>query len=220
MRGANKGGAGAYNRRGTPKVKDGKVQKKNRYIQSPNFYLTDPSELQIERQNPGKGYRHLLDRYDIERFIRLIPEWQELSKGLSAIVLATNRVGADGWHEHGVVHLCAWTEDLWKECAQWYFDDHADIFERLGVPHEQIEIEGEKCVRCFFDVDNAKAYQLMHILLHELGHHHDRITSTRQERPVRGENYAEMFARKYEPEIFKRYMEVFRPSFARRKKGR
>ena len=51
----------------------------------------------------------------------------------------------------------------------------------------------------------ARAYQL-HILPHELGHHHDRITS-RGPRAPRGEPYAEAYAN--------RVLEKIWPSYAR-----
>jgi hypothetical protein len=40
----------------------------------------------------------------------------------------------------------------------------------------------------------ARAFQLLHILPHELGHHHDRITSRQQHTLGRGEPYAERYA--------------------------
>ena len=41
----------------------------------------------------------------------------------------------------------------------------------------------------------ARAFQLLHVFLHELGHHHDLITTRRQLRGGRGEAYAERYAR-------------------------
>ena len=47
-----------------------------------------------------------------------------------------------------------------------------------------------------------------HILLHEFGHHHDRMT-TKSMRASRGEPYAEEYARRYEALIWKDYLKVF-----------
>lgn len=55
----------------------------------------------------------------------------------------------------------------------------------------------------------ARAYQLLHIFLHELGHHHDRMTTKRQLSTSRGEPYAEAYARRHEGLIWDRYLKVF-----------
>lgn len=52
----------------------------------------------------------------------------------------------------------------------------------------------EPRMRMRFDRSKAAAYQLLHVLLHELGHHVDAITKPRIGRCVRGEDYAEQWA--------------------------
>jgi len=42
----------------------------------------------------------------------------------------------------------------------------------------------------------ARAFQLVHVLLHELGHHHDRMTTRSQQNAARGERLAEEYARR------------------------
>jgi len=208
----NRGGG----RRSTPKVKDGKVQKKNRWEQSPNYYMKDRSTLLIERRNPGKGYRHLLTRQDIEAFIEIIPDWKKLSAGLNAIVLAPGEDNTAGYHVPGVLHVCAWEDELWRDWDEEFVEEHSAVLENLCVPQQKT---GEKEIRCFFNEENAKAWQLLHIFMHELGHHYDRMTSRRKECSVRGEHFAEDFALKYERILLPLYVSKFRPSFARRKKG-
>ena len=66
----------------------------------------------IDRRRPGKGYRHFLPQRDIETFIGLLPDWTELSKGLNAIVLAPGHRQYFGYHSPGIVHICAWRDDL------------------------------------------------------------------------------------------------------------
>jgi hypothetical protein len=55
----------------------------------------------------------------------------------------------------------------------------------------------------------VQAFQLLHVLLHELGHHHDRMTSPGQRDITRGEGYAEAYARRYEQRIWSAYHRVF-----------
>ena len=62
---------------------------------------------------------------------------------------------------------------------------------------------------CEFTEAQARAYQLLHILLHELGHHHDRMTTKPKVRASRGEPYAEAYALQYEARIWDRYQEAF-----------
>jgi hypothetical protein len=67
------------------------------------------------RKSTARGtssYRHLLKRRDVECFLEIVPDWHELSTGLNAIVLAPHG-DCMGWHEPGVVHVCAWEEELW-----------------------------------------------------------------------------------------------------------
>jgi hypothetical protein len=61
-----------------------------------------------------------------------------------------------------------------------------------------------------FTEETVQAFQLLHVLLHELGHHHDRMTSPGQRRCTRGEPYAEGYARRYEQTIWSAYHRVFR----------
>ena len=44
----------------------------------------------------------------VERFIRLLPDWGELSRGLNAVVLAPGKFKLDGWYRRGIVAVCAW----------------------------------------------------------------------------------------------------------------
>lgn len=40
---------------------------------------------------------------DVERFIELLPDWEELSRGLDAVVLAPGSHYSYGYHRSGVV---------------------------------------------------------------------------------------------------------------------
>ncbi len=193
------------NRKSAPQVVGGQVQKKNNCAWTPTYYDTPQPAPLIDRQRPGKGYRHLLMQRDIETFIGLLPEWAELSRGLNAIVLAPGHYTTNGWHTPGVVAVCAWEADLWVDYSVGHYEDHEPIFDRLGVPSHPIQ-DG---VMCEFSEAQARAYQLLHILLHELGHHHDRMTTRSKVRASRGEPYAEAYALRHEAVIWERYQEAF-----------
>lgn len=208
------------------------------------------------------GYRHLVTPALVERFLALVPEWPEVSRGIELVLLADGRRSADGWYEDGLVALNAWYDPAAVTVEPIYYAEHRDIFARLGVAsrpepdflcavpgmilselehclstdvHELLErklgrydmqrgpapgewraIERrrdnevpevlelvqagdevhvyEPCVHLRFDRVSAAAFQLLHVLLHELGHHVDAMTRPRIGRCVRGESYAEGWA--------------------------
>lgn len=196
-------------RRGALTVKDGRVQKKNNWELTRDYDITPQPEPVIDRQRPGAGYRPVLMQRDVEEFIALLPDWGEMAQGLNAIVLAPGQGGTDGYHSRGVVHICAWEIGLWRESSTEHFQEHRDIWERLGVPCEFKTDDFSRYFLCKWTQNTARAYQLLHILTHELGHHHDRITTASQKRAARGEPYAEAYARKYGDLVWERFTRHF-----------
>ncbi|BDI28698.1 hypothetical protein CCAX7_007490 [Capsulimonas corticalis] len=197
------------NRKSTPKVVDGTVRKKNKWTQSPDyFWAPTPRMVQVDRQRPGDGYKHVLSKNDVYRFLELLPDWNCLAVGLNAIVLSPGGHDMAGCYYHlGVIEVCAWETGHWIECNEGFYNDHREVFERLGVPCEAMD---DGYYLCKFDEASIRDYQLLHILLHELGHHHDRMTSRRQKKIGRGEEYAEDYALRYEARIWDAYHREFR----------
>jgi len=196
-----------FNRRQTPKVKDGRVQKKNRHALTPNYWSHAPKVPVIDKERPGQGYKHFLRRPDILTFISILPEWDELSKGLRAVILAQGGDGYDGSYYHkGVVEICAWPREKWVEANKDWYSKHQELLQRLEIVCEKLQ---NGLMLCKFNVSQIRAYQLLHIFLHELGHHHDQMTTRSKWRPARGENYAETYAFAYEQEIWQRYILTF-----------
>ena len=113
-----------------------------------------------------------------------------------------------GWHEPGVVHLCAWEQELWWSDADPEFVlDHQDTLDRIGVEVEKRN-SNNRLVK--WNEGQARAFQLLHVLLHELGHHHDRMTTrTRPRLAPRGEAFAETYAHRYEQRIWDDYLARF-----------
>ena len=154
------------------------MRRKNNWEPTPSDHtrVEQPFPLVI-RERPGRGRRHLLAKRDVHAFVELLPDWGELSRGLRAIVLAPGEDDAHGWHDLGTVAVCAWDEGLWQWVEPEFFDEHRDILVRLGVPAERGAVRGEEAVHLLWTEATARAFQLLHILLHELGHHHDRMTT-------------------------------------------
>ncbi len=195
------------NRKSAPQVVKGRVQKKNNWSLSPDYYVAPvPRMVVVDRKRPGHGYKHVLNKSDIYKFLELLPDWNTLAIGLNAIVLVPGEHSTDGYHTPGVVHICAWEADLWCEIANDYYETHRDIWERFDVVCEETE-DGDYL--CKFDEYAVRGYQLLHILLHELGHHHDRMTTRSQKQASRGESYAEEYARLHEATLWRDYFRAF-----------
>jgi hypothetical protein len=94
-----------------------------------------------------------------------------------------------------------------------FIHEHRQVLHRLGVKRDPVYDEKGRVSgfyrRCLFTETSARGFQLMHVLLHELGHHHDRMTSRTQTRPTRGESYAEDYANRYADSFWERYFKVF-----------
>jgi hypothetical protein len=156
-----------------------------------------------------------------------LPDWDEVAVGLDAIVL-DSRIDCAGWCGPGVVAICAWDRELWEWGSANEVQEHDHILDLLEVERIPIDQSAEyrdfvedlaalgirKSVR-LADIElrwtepQACAYQLLHILPHELGHHHDRITSHRGRRGGRGEPYAEAYANRVLDEIWPSYAREF-----------
>ncbi|NQU75569.1 MAG: hypothetical protein HQ546_04540 [Planctomycetes bacterium] len=192
-----------YQRKTAPKVKGGKVQRKNRWQDSPSAFNNPGPYPAFERERPGVGYRHLIRKRELYEFVDLLPDWDELSKGLKAIILAGGEDGCHGWHDRGVVGICAWDRSIiWEDPDPEFLAAHEGILSKLGVDSYE---DWEGLLHTYFDERTAKAFQLVHVFVHEMGHHHDMMTTRPQRAPARGESYAEEYARKHEDEILQKY---------------
>ena len=193
----------SFNRRTATKVKDGRVQRKNRHRP------TGHQGYVLDRESPGRGFRHVVSKRDVQAFIDTVPDWRRFSERLERIVLAGHS-DDDGHYmfyhreETGAIFLHAWPEDLWREIATPYFDTHQQIFERLGVSYDRLE-DG---VMCRFTEVQARAFTLLHVFIHELGHHYDR-THQKHFGSTKGEDYAERFATNQFEQLFPLYVRVF-----------
>jgi hypothetical protein len=196
-------------RRSAPKVHDGSVQHKNNWAPTRRYHRPAGRDVVVYRERPGDGFRHVLLQRDVHRFLALLPEWDELSVGLTAIVLATGRWDCLGWHRPGVVAVCAWERELVQTWRLSFFADHVLILDRLGVEHEPDEDEQAPGILCRFTEHTARGFLLMHILLHELGHHHDRMTTRSRHDSARGEDYAEQYALRHAELLWERYFDAF-----------
>lgn len=193
-------------RKSAMKVKAGKVQRKNRAWRTPNYFFDEMPSIVIDRKNPGKGHKHLARKEDVRRFVRLLPNWDELQVGLNAIVLDSGFEDCMGWHKPGVVAICAWPKEIeWEYCFESFYQEHREIFAKLNIP---VNFEGAQ-ISVHFTETTARAFQLIHVLTHEFGHHHDRMTTKSQKSTSRGESYAENYARRFEDIIIERYLQEF-----------
>ncbi|MFZ5891914.1 MAG: hypothetical protein ACOY0T_12740 [Myxococcota bacterium] len=207
-------------RKVTPKVRNGIVLKKHRH------QATAAMGFVVDRMSPPRGCRHVVTKRDIHEFTAIIPDWSRLCEGLEGVLLTPRDARVDGWYRFyprertGRIEIPAWEGDLWVVFGPDYFDEHRTLFDRLAVATESKD-DG---VECRFTHAQAKAFLLLHVFLHELGHHVDRLESKQQNSSRRGEPFAEQYANELAAHLWDDYVRVFgdptrsgnvdRPSFA------
>ncbi|MDB5340991.1 MAG: hypothetical protein JWN70_6610 [Planctomycetaceae bacterium] len=193
-------------RKTAPKVRDGKVQSKNCRAVTPHYLNSVQPVLVFDRQKPGAGYRHLVHQAELRQFVTALPEWDVLQCGLDAVVQAEGDADCLGWHRTGVVAVTAWNRGFsLTGCDRSFIADHEGLLQKLRVP-----CSGSGMTWVLeFNQATARAFQLVHVLVHELGHHHDRMTTRARRRPCRGEGFAEAYALRHEAEVLDLYWQMF-----------
>ncbi len=190
-------------RRTSTKVINGVVSPKNRED------ATDPRPYEIIRKPAGRGFRHVVSAGQLEQFISIIPAADELLEGVERIVLGGGD-SAFGWHYRShrrkvaEIELCAWPKSLWAPMSLWYFRLHQRYFDAFNVGYSL----DERPIVCRFNTAQARAFSLLHVFLHELGHHHD--WKHRRGDYLPGEEpYADEFAFRYLDQLLPLYREKF-----------
>lgn len=186
-------------------IKKSKAQKKSSWEKTPNYWNSYQNEIQIDILPPGKGYKHFLKKRDIKLFLEILPNREEIDERFDAVVLDSGSFWCDGWYRNGVIGICAWEKDMTQTYSKSYFDNHKEILDKLEVKYT---IKKDYVI-CDFNEKQIRAFLLLHIFLHELGHHHDKINTKRKKRCGRGEKYAESYALKYEDIIWNKFFEHF-----------
>jgi hypothetical protein len=190
------------------RVKSGRVQRKNNWVPDHRDYYARPqAEIQIERDDPGRGYRHVVTVAQLRAFIELLPDWDELAVGLEAIAITSGNPRWWGVSNPGVVVITAFPRELWwSDVSRGYLDDSGELIEKLGV--ELVPTEEDGRLEVHWTEPQARAWMLLDVLVHELGHHHDRMTTRGDDAPG-GEPYANAYAQRVQREIFAQYVDRF-----------
>lgn len=189
----------------SPKVRSGRQYRAESAVPQKGDFNAVRDEPKVFRKNPGPYHRHVLHVRHVREFVAILPQWAELSEGLNTILLARHVHGCDGFHRAGLVAICAQPRSLcWVVEDQGYVDEHATLLRRLNVSMQSTP-EGTELR---FAEGSLRAFQLLHVLLHELGHHHDRMTTRSRRRASRGESFAERYANEHAGMIWDRYHEL------------
>ena len=192
-------------RKVAPKVKDGTVQKKHNHVPTAALGYV------LARESPARGCRHINTKRDERLFTSIIPDWPALSAGIESIILTSSGHDHEGLYEYflrentGSIRIPAWHGDLWSVVSTAYFEEHRAILGKLGVASERQD-DG---IQCRFTPSQARAFLLLHVFLHELGHHVDRMQSKSQRSSRRGEPFAERYANELALVLWPDYVRVF-----------
>ncbi len=194
-------GRPSINRKTAMKVKGGRVQRKNRHVP------TTRQGYVIDRESPRKGFRHVVTKAHLVRFLELIPDWPLVSVGLERVVLGGGEDGTDGCYEYfhrertGSIRLEAWSTEDRVELQRDYYEAHRTLFDRFSVTSLQ---EERARVTAYFSEVQARAFLLLHVFMHELGHHRERMLRKESGIQLR-ESFAESFANQRFEELWERY---------------
>lgn len=120
----------------------------------------------------------------------------------------------------GVERARDWAaEPICVNCgSKWYpfsRDTLQDEYEDFTYFDVKVNRSKEATPRAFgyvaeFTPATVQAFLLIHVLIHELGHHHDCMTSPKQRFTPRGERFAEEYAQRHEAVIWSGYCRAFR----------
>jgi hypothetical protein len=141
--------------------------------------------------------------------------------GIEAIVLTAGGADHHGRYrtysreKTGAIEIPAWEEDLWRWHTRPFFEHHRSFFERIELAFDDADDDE---VECRYTKAQAKAYLLLHVFLHELGHHVDRMQSKQQTAGRRGEELAERYANELLEVLWPSYLRMF--GDPRRARGR
>jgi len=196
----------SFKRRQTPRVKDGKVQRKNRTTLSPGFRNKPQDILTIERERPGPGYKHLLRKRDIGRFVGLLPEWEKLTRDLEAIVLVSGDSFLRGSHSTYAVYLCAWDRRIAVEWHKAYVQRHRSTLDRLHVPVQRVP--GAR-YSLEFTESSARRFQLLGVLFELLGRRYDAAARDFGSGPLGGAGAGARYVRQNENRVWTAFREEF-----------
>lgn len=198
-------------RRTAPKVKDGRVQRKNRWTRPVN--TVGANGVAIERVHPGKGFQHAVSQDELFSFLHNLPDWPDLARGLNRIILDEGWDDWYGYYRAGTIGLRAFYRDFTIAFDPAKRLRDRDFFEMLAVDVEQVmDLEAETPtvtqVICHVTRPIARAFMLVHVLSHEFGHHVDRMQNQLRFCP-HGEPFAYRYEWSHAPQFWQTYLRVF-----------
>lgn len=146
-------------RKTATRIKNGKVQRKNRHTKTPNYWNTRQSEICIDVEDPGKGYKHFLKKRDIIQFTDIFPDRELIEIELDTIVLARYDNGYNRYYQDGVICICAWEKEMTRRMSPEYFDLHKALFDIIDLKYSL----KKDSVICYFTENQIKAFQLLRV---------------------------------------------------------
>ncbi len=189
-------------RKSAPGVRGGKTQKKNRTSLSPDIYVHDFDSLVIQRLRPSKGFYHAVTPTDIRRFASLIPDWEEASEGIKAVVLTPGGDYCYGrYNNAGIIKLDAWP----REETSYVPSRKEWLIRKMGVA----EADSEVGWFLRLDRNQVRCFLLLGTFLHELGHHVDRMTTRSKADASNGEPFAIAYEHGRQRELWEAFCREF-----------
>ena len=163
------------NRKTTPKVKNGQVQKKNNHGWTEFEGLLDKEHFSFIKLKAEEGFTHVTERKAALDFVQLIPNWNIISKGLTAIVLdgEGSSTQAGKCYSPNCYHsiwLPAFPKDMTLHWSKPFAKHHEVVVNMLGVEMHESE---PGCFVTEWNRKQAQAWQLLHLFLYGLYCHQE-----------------------------------------------
>jgi hypothetical protein len=191
-------------RRTSTKVVDGRVTRKSRSD------LSDGRGYFIRKEPAGRGFTHVVSPNQLREFLKIVPGWPEVAYRLNAIVLTKGSRDTFGYHAFSsrvkvaTIALCAWPKMLWTPLSPRFYQENRRTLEALGVDCRK-DLKG---VTARFTVAQARAFSLLDVFMHELGHHRDWLHRRGRGLPNK-ERFAEEYAERHFAGLLPIYCEKF-----------
>jgi hypothetical protein len=193
------------------RIKDGRRKPKANRTDALRWCPRTRGDFTVHRESPGRQRYHPATPEEVLRFVELIPDWSRLRDDLDGVVLSApwsaEYADTEGLYGHHAIVLFSWPRD--PRLKLWYsFTRHVpETVRYLGLQERKVD----RSYHTRWSADQARAYVLNFVLLHEIAHHVDWLLSRGGRRAFRGEPFAEDWAAAYRRRIWPDFVRAFGP---------
>jgi len=206
--------AGWYRRSPLPirpltRIKGGRPKPKPNRSDHLRWFPGPPGRFRVVRKPPGRQRYHPAGAEEIERFVGLIPSWEEISCDLDGVMLCApwqeEYPDTEGLYGEHAIILFSWPRQPEERFRHSFTRQLPEVAGRLSLR----ERRKDRDYAVTWSPSQARAYVLLFVLLHEIGHHVDWLLCRRGRYARRGESFAEDWAADCRQRIWDCFLQAF-----------